>query len=425
MASSGQGDDKRQRFRVAIAWLAAICSLTVPVIVLPIAVMTFAVVNDLPEYYAGASLVAAGKGEAIYQLGMLAAEEQRIFPAMGDRIVGLFIPPFAVPLLMPLLLIPPLAAPVVWTTFLVGCVAAACATLRKTFQLSRVATLWLVAVLCLSGPLYEALRIGQLAPLLLLALCAATYHLQKRNDTVAGLWLAILLLKPQELLPLALYLAAGRKWKVIIALGLSALLLCAISLIWPGIEAWKSYSVLISDVENNTRFMQPELSSTLRGQLLRFNSIPAGTTNLISLAGLSISLLFIAGCGYKLRGDWRGLLFIALPLGLVFALHCHDYDLLLLTPCIVSLTRYAPASKIPALLQLAGILSAGLFMLPFYIPIHYQHLLKGGLINPQFIVLLVWAAALAFFTLKTLPGFLLSDGTEGKAKDGPEHPPGV
>lgn len=401
MASS-VNESRKQKFRLITAIFALVFSLAVPVIVLPLAVLTFAAVNDLPEYYAGASLISKGQGANIYQLERLGDEEQIIFPAMKGRLVGLFIPPFSVPLLMPVLLMPANVAPVLWTAFLSACALGACFVLRRTFVLSNLATLWLLAIMCLSGPLYESLRIGQLAPVLLLAFSFSILKMKQGRDISAGLWLSLLLLKPQELLPIMLYLLGGSKWKVIGATVAVGAVLALVSLALVGVDGWRHYFQLVGDVKLNTQYMQPELSATVRGQLLRLSGAQGDLANLFSLIALAIGSGFILFCGKMLKGNLQGLLFIAVPLGLVTALHCHDYDLLLLAPSIVSLVRYEPASKIPAPITLLAVGAGGVFMVPIYVMIHYQYLLEGGTINPGFIALFIGSIALAIFAWRHL-----------------------
>ena len=406
MASSTSTKQTRpQKVRLISAAVAATLSLAVPAAMIPLAVLSFGAVNDLPEYFAGATLSLSGRGASVYKLPELTSEEHRLFPAMGERAVGLFIPPFSLPLLLPVALMPPPLAPVIWTVLLALAALVSVLMLRKTFQLSLVATLWLTATACLSGPLYESLRIGQLAPILLLCLCLAVDQLKQGKEIKAGLALAVLLLKPQELLPIMLYLIGAAKWKTAGTLLAVGAALVVISLALPGLDGWRSYIALLGDVSQNSVYMQPQLSATVRGQLLRVLFLGADFANLFSLGVLAVTSCFILWSGKRLRGDLHGLLFLALPLGLLSALHCHDYDLILLAPSIVALTKYGPAARIPSYIVLAAIASAGVFMLPFYITIHYDHLLKGGVINPQFVALLIWSLGLAAFAFKqmTLP----------------------
>ncbi len=395
-------DRRTNKFRLIIAVVAAVLSVLVPIAIVPLAILSFGGTNDLPEYYASASLAVTGKGKAIYDLSALGMEEQRIFPSIGGRVIGFFIPPFSLPLLLPVVLMPTGLAPILWAIVLASAVVASLFVLRKTFKLSLVATLWLCAVVCLSGPLFEALRIGQLAPILLLSFSISLYMMSKGKDVAAGLALILMLLKPQELLPIMLYLAGARKWKLVgVVVGATAVL-GAIGTLFIGLDGWREYTALVSDPSVNATYMQPQLCATVRGQLLRLPGISPTVANFVSLATLALVSCGSVFAGWKLRGNVDGLLLVVVPLGLITALHCHNYDLMLLAPSVVALTRFPPAAKIPPVIALTALASSGVFMLPFYVMIYYQYILKGGVINPHFIALLIWSIVLAVFAWKHL-----------------------
>lgn len=394
-------EDIKKKVRLVVATLAALVSLAVPVWVIPLALHLFPAVNDLPEYYAAATLALSGKGAGIYDLSLLGAEQHRLFPAMGQRVVGLFIPPFSLPLLLPVALLPVNLAPVLWMGLLALATAASCVLLRKIFNLSKVATLWTIALLSLSGPLFEVFHIGQLAPFLLLSFCGTLLYLARGQDTKAGFALVLLLLKPQEILPVLLYLTAAKKWKPVAIVAGTAAVLGALSFVLVGMEGWRNYFKLVGD-STNVVFMQPELSSTVRGQLMRIPGLSPQITSVTSIVALVVVSGIIGYSGWRLRGSLRGLLFIAVPLGLLSSLHCHDYDLLLLTPSVIALTKFPPAAKMNSLVAMTALLSSGIIMLPIYIIVHYQWLLTGGVVNPQFIVLLFWAVCLAVFAFRHL-----------------------
>ncbi|HEY9713405.1 MAG TPA: hypothetical protein V6C72_08035, partial [Chroococcales cyanobacterium] len=67
---------------------------------------SFGEISDLPEYYAPARMVLSGQGRDIYDLDKLGKVEQQIFPVMKDRVIGLYIPPQGMVMLVPLALLP-------------------------------------------------------------------------------------------------------------------------------------------------------------------------------------------------------------------------------------------------------------------------------------------------------------------------------
>ena len=173
--------------------------------------------------------------------------------------------------------------------------------------------------------------------------------------------------------------------------GISFLLaLAAYFLLGP--KGISNYAMVLSPAADP--YMQSNLGATVRGQLLRIIPQAHHQVMLVSLAALIVAALLIffqakrfAKTSYAI--DIGTLL--AMPLGITTSLHCHDYDLILLTPSIIILLKYADKWK--RCRWLLPIFAAVImsFMLPFGISIHYDYLLKGGLINPYFWLLLTLA----------------------------------
>jgi hypothetical protein len=165
---------------------------------------------------------------------------------------------------------------------------------------------------------------------------------------------------------------------------------CAFSLLGPYVIS--KYGMVFSPAVDP--YMQSSLGATLRGQLLRLFPDAHKPVMLVSLAALVGSCLLIffearrfAKTPYAME---LGTL-LAMPLGLTTSLHCHDYDLILLTPSIIILVKYADKWKrCRWLLPIFGLIILS-FMLPFGISVHYDYLLKGGAINPYFWELLALA----------------------------------
>src|SRR5208283_1780530 len=94
----------------------------------------------------------------------------------------------------------------------------------------------------------------------------------------------------------------------------------------------------------------------------------------------------------------------AMPLGIVSALYCYYYDLLVLAPtALLLITEFEP--ELPPVGILLGMMGGLAFMLPFSIFIHFEWIMKGHQINPHFLILLAFAAAcLVFVGGKIKPG---------------------
>lgn len=376
---------------------------------------SFAQISDLPEYYAASTMAVTSRGADIYRLDRLGAEQKRLFAAMGERAVGLYVPPPALVWLLPLSAVPVRFVPTFWLVLLVAGLVVSVTMISRVFRLSPAQSLAIWSVSVISGPLYESIRIGQPAPLLLLSLCSAVWALQAGRPLPAGLALSFLLLKPQELLPFAVYLAGARRYRpLLVLLALTGLFL-AISFWLVGAEGYSNYFHLLFDSVGNTVNMQPELTPTLRGQLLRLLPQSKWLATAISVAACLAVLTFIwlSGRQYARYKQWLEIgLVIAIPAGLASALHCHDYDLLLLIPAIVAADKLALFRRVPDAARLLTIACSTMLLLPLYKYIHYDWLLTGGLLNPIFGLLAVGAVVLSVCLHNCRLDLLLDDEVE-------------
>ncbi len=352
----------------------------------------FGQISDLPEYYAPAKLVLEGHGASAFTLGGLSDAQHRLFPSMGSRIVVLFVPPLGLALLSPIAFIPATMIPYVWKVLLVLSLVASICLFRRSFELKYKQTCYLIAAISLSDACYEALRIDQLAPILLLSYAATVYCLQKKYDIPAGLWLCLIILKPQQFLPFVAYLAGTKRIRPLIVCCTAFLVLAVIAYLQIGLNGFANYTALVSS-PSSIQYMQPELTPTLRGQLLRLFPAAAGTifsiTSIVYFASIVFS--FCLGLRYWRHPDsvLIGVL-IVMPVALVTSLHCHTYDLLLLIPSILVLfsdTLVLFGAPIKLAVMFGGIT----FMLPLAITIQYDYLLKGGQFNPWFFQLMIFA----------------------------------
>lgn len=396
----------KNKVNLLFAVVLALVSPIIPALLLFAALIKPEPISDLPEYYAAVDMIKNGSGSLIYVWEKLGHAEHALFPAMGDRIVGLFVPPPAVPLLMPLSWVPLNHAFLFWTLLLLAALQAALLVLKRGFALSPTQVLMVWSVLSISGPAYESLRLGQLAPLLLLAFSLGWVLLKQGAFGMAAVPLSILILKPQELMPFAVFLLGVGKYRTLAVIAVIGGLLTAVAFGLIGMDGFHNYSDLMNYSMNvDTKGMQPELSPTLRGQLLRIWPGQLGVINMISTALFGLSLLAIFYLGFKYRDGNAGKdagapvrpgwlaagLIGAMPLGLVSSLHCHDYDLLLLLPTLLAFATTSAGNNLPPWMKPIALLAAPLFLLPVYIFVHYNGLLSGMVINPLFIALLIFS----------------------------------
>ena len=382
----------------AVGMLAVLLALSFP---------AFGAFSDFPEYYSAAKLVLAGNGSQIYDLKVLSGAEQSFFPELNGRIVGFFVPPFAMAWIIPIGLMQLPAAIYVWKLLLVAALVVSVFLLSKAFSLTRIGVLYLVAVTALSGATYEALRIDQLATILLLGLSMYIFGAKRDRPWLSAVGLALMFLKPQELLPLVVFLLGAGKWKLVLRFVVIAGVVAIVGCAAVGIDGMRNYSTLMASTVNDTRFLVSDLSPSLRGQLLRIFPDAAGMTAAVSSGFLVVSLAVIASVGRLLAKaeQWmEASLLVALPLGLASCLYFFSYDLVLVLPTIIVVLRSDIQKQIPAPFMLAGMLGALIYLMPMSILIHYSYLQpetgRGGMVNPNFVALLLYALGLTFFVAK-------------------------
>ena len=90
--------------------------------------------------------------------------------------------------------------------------------IKRIFELDFRGTLWLIAVMLCSGAAYEAMRIDQVSSFMLCGFCFALWALKEERPVLAALGMSVVLLKPQELLPMLLFMLGARKYKPLICL---------------------------------------------------------------------------------------------------------------------------------------------------------------------------------------------------------------
>ena len=381
--------------RVFFPCLFALTSIGIMSFIMVASAPTALKVSDGPQYYGISKMLADGKGSRVYAQPDYSDVTAECFPELKGRKRETFLAPFSLPWLWPLQLVPANIFIATWTLFLGATLFVSLLMLAQTFNLRIGQTAWFCAFLYLSGSAYESLRIGQLAPLLILSFSSALFFAKKENWWLVGIALSLLILKPQELLPIAVALLAGGRWKWIPAFAICGLVLLGLSYLMIGPEGYAGYSEIMRDIYNNHNSLHTELAPTIRGQLLllfpQFVGPITTITSLINLAGIALIALW----SRKLKDspNWMEYTFFAaLPFACVTALYWHSYDLLLLMPVFAIAMKDSLYKEIPAWSYLILIPLAAIFFLPSYIFVHYNYLLEGGKINPFFLAMLIFSA---------------------------------
>ena len=263
--------------------------------------------GDWSMYYAQALVLRSGAPQSLYDLAASDVFLQTLRAYTTDPSQPLPVGPVAYPpifawLMVPFTLPPPPIGFALWTLLNVAAVALLAYRVAQVLpQLSR--TQAFVGLL-VSVPVAQGLIVGQ--PTALLACAVAEWYLAMRQgrDVRAGLWLALLLLKPQYGILIGPLLLWKRRWGVVGGVALGGLLLVALSALVVGPSTLWTYGSAIADIApwGGAAVASPGQMINWRGLILNLRpSIgPLNGVLLTSILGLlSVLCLFPAW-----RGRW-------------------------------------------------------------------------------------------------------------------------
>lgn len=366
-------------------------------------------ITDLSEFYCGAKLLIEGRAADIYDPKAFFPFQQATFPELGTRAIPLYVAPFGLYFLIPLLIFPPEFAYLGTKICYIALCLGGLYFLVRHLHLSSRWFMWLGAILPFSGPFWEAIRIEQVAPILFLSMVLHLIFLDKNKSVPGALALAPFLVKPHLALTLCCLHLGARRWKFIFTFGCISLFFLALSYLTCGPAAYQKYQALLSFSMVDLQWMNPEATPTLRGQLLRLPFIPQALSTQVSTVVFGLIMLALIYVGHLLKSHLpsRVASLVAIPLGLVFSLHCYSYDLVVLLPAILICAKefvgailvwrqhkVRPSYAFLADFLLAKLLPSVSFVLPFYALIHYIFTLRGSLVNYHFVLLLLLTLSL-------------------------------
>ncbi|MBV9282118.1 MAG: DUF2029 domain-containing protein [Chloroflexi bacterium] len=185
--------------------------------------------GDFIQYYSISQLILGGHGGAIYDFLRLSHVEARlVYPlTLQNGVLPYLYPPYFALIVAPLAKLPYSAAYLIW--LLVNC-AVLLATLfaleRCGLLGRRAATAARLASIC-SLPVVMTLALGQVS-ILICALLTLSYCASRNGrEELAGVALALALIKPPYVLPVLVVLVAQRRWRSPAAFALTCVVLLA------------------------------------------------------------------------------------------------------------------------------------------------------------------------------------------------------
>jgi hypothetical protein len=257
-----------------------------------------------------------------------------------------------------------LSPPLAFALFTAGNVMAALVLAwRVASFLPRERGLLVAGLLLISTPVALSIWFGQVQLLLAIAFGEAFIRFTRRHDLRAGLWLAVLVLKPQYLLLIVPILLWKERWRALAGFALGGAAILGVSIVVAGPQSIAAY--IASLVESGSASggallvaVAPEVMVNWRGMLLAVPGLPDVARLAITLA---LSALTVAAVVIAFRGPWRptgprfaGQMTLLATGTVLAAYHSHVHGATLIAvPLAALLASWRPSQPIGQMLRSA------------------------------------------------------------------------
>jgi len=315
----------------------------------------FAPWADFKVFYAAGRIVAEGHSHELYSMDRMAATLQKTTPGI---IKYFFNPPVFVLPFVPLSFLPLMRAYGIWSLLSLAALFAGLAVMVRLSRLEGERA-WLLAAACLAfEPTYHNLRHGNISAFVLLLAALFFRDLLEGRERRAGVWLALLMVKPELFLLSGIVLAAKKRWDALrnyLACGLVLLLL---SLAIVGIEGFGQYVDLNLAAVRGYNPVEAALKiremPNWRGLSVRI----LGGGILADGLALGLACLSLVALGLVWRGSWearrgrfRWQWALTVLITLLVTPHVHPQSLILVGPAAALALGHAREENLVAGLE--------------------------------------------------------------------------
>lgn len=306
--------------------------------------------GDFTIFYTAAHMIRDGNAHRLYDLGLQAQVQQEILAPYGrtfaDGLLPYNYPPFFAVVFIPFSFLPFAWAFHLWNIANVALILASVKLLLHQ-QGRRSVTDFLAAGLVVFAffPVFRGLLNGQSSFLALFTLTLTYLALKRNRSYFAGVALALGLIKPQLVIPIAAFMLYRRRWRMLLAFSVTSTALLIISWVTAGTSGMLSYVDLVGRMSNwnNVYGFHLAYMPNLRGTVYRFGQLyHAWFDAELSSFWLSTMMFllsaFVVGLVFR---TWRGRWEPASPEfdlqfgqtlmgGLLLSPHLYGHDLVLL-----------------------------------------------------------------------------------------------
>jgi hypothetical protein len=288
---------------------------------------------DFVAHWTGGRLLLDGRLESLYDPAVQVDLQRRELPASS----GLFwfvSPPPAAFLYLPLAALPYAVSALLWTVLTAACLTAA-VLLARRLMAGRARDYPVMAIVFVASPAaLQLVDAGQDSGLALLIIMVGLRLLLSGRDALAGCVLALGLFKPQLFVLVPLALLAQQRFRAFGAFLLTAMSLCAASLMVLGADVWRSWWAAIGS---------PLYQSGVQvGQTWKMQSVSALLTALGTPPALAYGVLVMGAVVLvlrvrRIRSDTPQVWALTLLTTVVCSPHVMSYDLVILLPVLTYL----------------------------------------------------------------------------------------
>lgn len=299
--------------------------------------------TDFLQFYAAGSTVRDGDSGALYTF---LAQFGRIEALAGDRGDIYFVPvqsPQVALAFAPLATFRYLTAFAIWTAISVALYGLVCWMLWRRCPALHAYRAQVVACAVACPALYATVLHGQLSPVALLCVTLGLIALQADRRIIAGIAFGCLAFKPHWVAGAGAIFFFAREWRVVMAVGVSAVAQFAVAWLALGSTVMADYfTKVVLAMPRIEQFLEPRASNTLKGFLTLLVPVPSFAAALyVAAALLTLGVtvhLWRKDAPFELRAS---AVLIAMML---ISPHAFEYDLLLLVPAFFFLASWIATS---------------------------------------------------------------------------------
>lgn len=236
--------------------------------------------GDFTIFYTAAHILRGGNAHRLYELDLQTEVQQAFLLPHGwtfeDGLLPYNYPPFFAIVFVPLSFLPLTLAFHVWNMFNIALVLVSVKLLlhhqQKRYKRDFIAASLVVFAFF---PVLEGLLKGQSSFLVLFALMLTYLALKSNRDHLAGVTLALGLVKPQLVIVIAAMMLYRRCWRTVFAFSITSVMLLLTSWMTVGIDGLVSYAKLTGLMLNwdSIYGFYPASMSNLRGTVYRFGQL--------------------------------------------------------------------------------------------------------------------------------------------------------